>query len=232
MQIPPAIRAAWAHHAPEDFPGLPVDDASWLLCSLGLAQFFEACRLQREQGACALPSKAADSVWHVWLKLDPAGLAGWQQRFFGRVAAHHEATHLGAPLDDCLARTWVGTCRSEGLNPLDPGLPLLFALDGLLRLPTGWAYRHEQGMLVHRQIDGFGKPGGIRVTHAAVAAGGLVALGLISEAELISLRRRQSSGSDGGSGGTSSGADASCDAGSSSDCSGSSCGSSCGGGGD
>ena len=49
-QIPSAVRAAWAHHAPDEFPGLAVGDAAWLRCSLGLAQFFEACRLQKEQG--------------------------------------------------------------------------------------------------------------------------------------------------------------------------------------
>lgn len=236
-QIPPAVRAAWTHHAPDEFPGLPVDNGAWLRCSLGLAQFFEACRLQRDQGACALPSKAADSVWHVWLRLDPQGLADWQQRFFDRVVEHREAPDLGAPLDDCLARAWVGACGSEGLNPVGSCLPLLFALDGLLGLPTGWAYRHEQGMLVHRQIDGFGRPGDIAVTHVAMSASGLLALGLVSEAELISLRRRPAKDDGGGSwsGGASCGGDVSCDAGgdaASSDCSGSSCGSSCGGGGD
>lgn len=232
-QIPPAVRAAWARHAPEEFPGLASDDAAWLSCSLGLAQFFEACRLQREQGPCALPSKAADSVWHVWLRFDPAGLSSWQQRFFGREVEHREAEALGAPLDDCLARTWAGACRSEGLSLLGPRLPLLFALDGLLRLPTGWAYRHQQGRLAHRQIDGFGKPCGDAVSHAAIAGGGLVALGLVSEAELAEMRRRQDSGSSCGgwnTGGGSSG-DGGCSSGSDGG-GGCSCGGSgCGGGG-
>lgn len=228
-QIPPAVRAAWAHHAPDEFPGLAVDDGAWLRCSLGLAQFFEACRLQRDQGPCALPSKAADSVWHVWLKLDAAGLSSWQQRYFGREVEHREADALGAPLDDCLARTWAGACRSEGQSLLGPRLPLLFALDGLLRLPTGWAYRHQHGTLAHRQIDGFGTPSGDVVTHAAIAGGSLLALGLITEVELAALRRRQNGDSGSSCGGSWSDA-GSCDGGS--DGGGSSCGSSCGGGGD
>lgn len=226
-QIPPAVRACWAHQAPEEFPGLAVDDGAWLRCSLGLAQFFEACRLQREQGPCALPSKAADSVWHVWLRLDPAGLADWQQRYFGRVVEHRESADLGAPLGDCLARTWVGACRSEGLSLLGPQLPLLFALDGLLRLPAGWAYQHGRDALLHRRIDALGQPSGAAFTHASVAAGGLLALGLVSEAELASLRRQQ--GSDGGGVASGSSGDAgSCSAGS--DGGGCSCGSGCGGG--
>jgi len=232
-QIPSTVRAAWAHHAPEEFPGLATDDGAWLRCSLGLAQFFEACRLQSEQGACALPSKAADSVWHVWLKLDPAGLAHWQQRYFGRVVEHRESAELGAPLEDCLARTWAGACRSEGLELLGPRLPLLFALDGLLRLPTGWSYGYRQGTLAHRQIDGFGKASGDVVMHAAIGGASLVALGLMTQSELATaLRRRQNSDSSSGSScGSSWSSDSSnCDA--SSDGGGSSCGSSCGGGGD
>lgn len=229
-QIPASVRFAWAHHAPDECPGLAVDDATWLRCTLGLAQFFEACRLQRGQGACALPSKAADSVWHAWLALDPAGLAGWQQRFFGREVAHRDAEALGAPLDDCLARTWVGSCRSEGLDLLGPRLPLLFALDGLLQLPAGWTYRFEKGHLVHRQNDGFGRPGGSAVAHAAVAGPSLVALGLISQAELTELQRRQAA--DGGASTGVSASDGSCDASASSDGAGCSCGSGCGGGGD
>jgi len=227
-QIPPAVGTAWADQAPEEFPGLAVSDGAWLRCSLGFAQFFEACRLQRELGPCALPSKAADSVWHAWLKLDPAGLADWQQRYFGRVVPHRESAALGAPQDACLARTWVGACRSEGASPLGPQLPLLFALDGLLRLPSGWAYQHKRDALLHRQIDGFGQPSGVAFTHASVTAAGLVALGLLSEAELLSLRRQQ--GGDGGGGTGSSSDTGGCGAGSDGD--GCSSGSSCGGGGD
>ena len=224
-QIPRDIRAAWAERAPEEFPGLPVDEGAWLRCSTGLAQFFEVCRLQRDHGPCALPSKGADSVWHAWLAVDPPGLAAWQQRHFGRELAHREADVLGAPLEDCLARSWAGACRSQGLSPFGPRLPLLFAVDGMLRLPTGWAYRHERGALVHRQIDGFGQASGGAVAHAVIGASALATLGLVTAAELQAHRRR----GDGGSGcGSSASSDGGCDGGGSS-C-GSSCGSGCGGG--
>jgi hypothetical protein len=232
-QIPAAVRSAWAQQAAQECPGLRVDDDAWLRCSLALAQFFEACRLQRMHGACALPSRAADSVWHVWLAMDPDGLRQWQQRFFDLQVPHREAEVLGAPLDDCLARTWVGACASEGLSPLGPRLPLVFALDGMLALPAGWAYRFERYGLVHRDIDGFGRTQGPGVLHAAVAGSGLVGLGLLGDAELQAWRRQQQMQGGGSScGGAASSDGGSCDAGSTGDCGGSSCGGSgCGGGG-
>jgi len=229
-RIPVEVRAAWASRAPEEFPGLPVDEGAWLRCTIGLAQFFEVCRLQQANGPCALPSKGADSVWHAWLQLDPAGLAAWQHAHFGRTFDHCEADVLGAPLEEGIARSWVGACRSQKLNPLGRRLPFLFALDGQLRLPTGWAYRHEHGVLVHRQIDGFGLATGGAVAHAAATAGGLAALGVITTAELRTYRRRGDGSGAGCGGGCGSSSDGgSCDGGGSS-C-GSSCGSGCGGGG-
>jgi hypothetical protein len=228
--IPPAVKAAWVAQAPDEFPGLPVDDGAWLRCSIGLAQFFEVCKLQQGAGPCALPSKGADSVWHVWLQADPTGLAAWQQRHFGRVLEHVEAADLGAPLEEGIARTWAGACRSQGLALLGPRLPLLFALDGQLRLPTGWAYSHERGALVHRQIDGFGRASGPAVAHEAVAAGGLVALGLTTAAELRARRRGDNSGSGCGSSCGSFSDGGGCDGGGGDGGGGSSCGSSCGGG--
>ncbi|KQY80214.1 hypothetical protein [Pelomonas sp. Root1444] len=227
-QIPTAVCAAWAQLAPDEFPGLAVDDDAWLRCTIGLAQFFEACRLQREQGPCALPSKAADSVWHVWLRTDPAGLDAWQQRHFGQAVQHREAEALGAPLDGCLARTWAGACRSEGGSPVARRLPLLFALDGLMCVPTGWAYGHEGGAIVHRPIDGAGRASGDAVPHAALGVSSLAALGLLSAAEVAAMRRPDDGGSGGWAGTSSSdGGAASCDGGSP----GCSCGGSgCGGG--
>jgi hypothetical protein len=223
-QIPTTVRTAWAQQAPDEFRGLAVDDDAWLHCTLGLAQFFEACRLQREFGPCALPSKAADSVWHVWLRTDPAGLDAWQQRHFGQVVEHREAKALDAPLDECLARTWAGACRSEGGSPVARRLPLLFALDGLLRLPTGWAYGQERGAIVHRTIDGAGRAGGDAVAHAALGVSSLAALGLLNTAEVAAMRRRDDGGGWAGDGGVGT---ASCDGGSA----GCSCGGSgCGGG--
>lgn len=239
QQIPSQIRTAWQVEIAETLPGMAVDEAAWVQCAVALAQFFEASRLQRDAGPCALPSRAADSVWHAWLRVDPGGLAAWQQRFFNRVIEHRESADLGAPVDECLARTWAAACRSEGRSALAARLPLVFALDGQLRAPTGWAYAFERGRLVHRQIDGFGEKRGMGVHHAALAGTGLAALGLLSIGEAEMMRRRAEAAATGGSGGDG-GLGWSFDGGGSSsgDCSsssdgggGCSCGSSCGGGG-
>lgn len=231
-QIPPEVHAAWMQGSQEELPGLRVDALAWQQCSVALAQFFEACRLQHGHGPCALPSKAADSVWHVWLAVDPQGLAAWQTRYFDHTVAHHAADVLGGSLDDSIARTWMGACRSEGLSPLGPRLPLLFGLDAQLGLPTGWAYRWAAQGLVHRPIDAWGRPGGSPILHAAATGAGLVALGLLSEAELQALRRQgvTSGSSCGGGSVDGSSCDAGSDGGSGGCGGGSSCGSGCGGG--
>jgi hypothetical protein len=87
---------AWEAEVERTLPGMAVDNAAWVRCAVGLAQFFEASRLQRDAGPCALPSRAADAVWHAWLRSDPAGLAEWQQRFFNRVIEHRESAGLAS----------------------------------------------------------------------------------------------------------------------------------------
>ncbi len=230
-QIPPEVHAAWLALAPEEFPGLRVDTLAWRQCAAALAQFFEACRLQRDHGPCALPSKAADSVWHAWLAVDAQGLGAWQARCFGHTVAHRDVAALGSSLDDSIARTWMGACRSEGLSPLGPRLPLVFGLDAQLGLPTGWAYGFERQGLVHRSIDAWGRPGGSPVLHAAATGAGLVGLGLLSDADLQALRRQAASAgsSCGGWAADGSACDAGSDAGAGDCGGGSSCGGGCGG---
>lgn len=225
-RIPPGVREAWVRQFALECPGRAADELTWLRSSVALAQFFEACRLQRERGACALPSRAADSVWHAWLAWDAPGLAQWQRRYFDLEVPHREAEALGAPLADSLARTWAGACASEGLSPLGPRLPLVFALDGLLALPNGWAYRFEALGLVHRDIDAAGRSPGRGILHAEVAGASLVGLGLLGEAELQALRRQQAAQGGSSCGGAATGPSGACE-GSGGGCDG---GSGCGGG--
>ncbi len=239
QQIPAMIRTHWLAHAGEEIPGWRPSEADWPLVAGALMQFFDACRGAPD---CALPSRAADSLWHVWLARDPAGLASFQCQHFGREMPHVEGADID--LEAGLARCWVQACRSEGLSPTGERLPLVFSADKLLATPTGWAYDRGPYQIVHRDLDGRGRPVGEFHTHQGLLLAGLAGMGLLHAHELEAQPQRKPAG-DSGSNCGSSYLGSTCGTSSSGDCgagsdagsagcscsSGSSCGSSCGGGG-
>lgn len=246
-RLPPGLHQAWLSHAKDEFPGLPCSEGAWLLASTGLLQFFLAAA--RADGPCALPSRAADAVWHAWLRWDAGSLAAFQRECLGREVPHLAESQLPGPADHALSRCYAACCRQEQLNPLDGRLPLVFELDGRLRMPGGWHYEwhKRQRCLSHQPLDADGDRRGRMQLHAVHGAS-LLGLGLLSAGEqaawsqhLHALERRadarlrNSAGSSCGSVcGSSADLGSSCsDGGGSSSCgSGSSCGSACGGGGD
>ena len=238
QEIPGSVRTYWLAHAGAEVPGWQPSEADWPFAAGALMQFFDACRGAPD---CALPSRAADSLWHLWLAHDSAGLASFQRQHFGREMPHVEGE--GMDLEAGLARCWVQACRSEGLSPLGDRLPLVFAADKMLATPTGWAYDRGPYQIVHRDLDARGQPGGEFHAHQGLMLAGLAGMGLLYAHELEAVPRRKLGGDSGSSCGssylgstcgTSSSGDcsASSDAGSAGcNCSsGSSCGSSCGGG--
>ena len=229
-QVPPQIRQLWLDEVAEELPGWLPDEADWVIAAGALMEFFDCCRIKTTTLACALPSKAADSVWHLWLEHDPAGLVEFQQRVFHTQIPHQEAGDLGTDLESALAQSWTLACRSEGLSPLGRKLPLMFAADWLLRTPTGWAYScGYQGRVLHRDLDGRGCLTGRYKPHVGLAAAGLAGLGLLTMDEVALAERRKQAMENGGGGSSCGSSGCSSDGGG---CScGSSCGSGCGGGG-
>lgn len=239
--LPDSLRETWAARASEEFGPLRTDPEAWALASAALAQFFEVCRLQATSGEalpCGLPSRAADSVWHVALRWHQGALSAWQLRHFGRVVEHRENAALGVPVDEALARTWVWACRSEGIPPSSSGLPLVFTVDRRLNMPGGWAYSFDPRRLglSHQDIDERGRLQTASYLPAALTLSALGAAGLLTAVEHAqadelhaavlarAARRKQDGGSCGSScGGSSDGGG---------DSGGSSCGGGCGGGGD
>src|SRR5438128_11621684 len=71
--LPPRLESSWRHSAPNEYQGIPTDAFFFARAAEGLMIFFDAAT--RSGRPCALPSDAADSVWHAWLRQDPAGLA-------------------------------------------------------------------------------------------------------------------------------------------------------------
>lgn len=230
--IPEALKLQWLAGAGPDSAGLAAawraDEPGWELSTLALAHFFELCRQQPAQAPLALPSAAADSVWHLWLATDAEGLAAWQRRWVGGEVPHREAHELGAPLPTSLARCWVAACRSEGRSALDGPLPLLFALDGLVGPPGGWHYQRGPRGISHHDLGPQGRPLGSPQRHPELSAAGLAGLGLLTATELQAWRLRREgaeAGVSSGGGTDGCGGDAA-----GTGCGGCSCGSGCGGG--
>lgn len=223
--VPPDVADEWFSQtgASTDVPGWQPSRTDWLLSCVALSQFFDLPRHSVAAGALALPSKAADSVWHVWLTHDAASLARWQQHHFGRETAHLEAPELGQPLEQALAHSWAAACRSEGVSPLGRKLPLMFEVDARLRVPGGWAYGTHGQRVFHQDLDTHGKRSARIHHHAGLGAAALAGAGLLSTAELGQFERSQKQQDAGG---------ASCGSAGGSDggCSGASCGCGCGSG--
>ena len=109
-------------------------------------RFFDCVRSAHP---CALPSKAADSVWHAWISL-PASTSRssdideFCRRHFKREIPHLEAGAMPVTMNNGLATTLVTARRRGGRDPAAPSLPALFALDRSLKMPNGYAYQMRQ----------------------------------------------------------------------------------------
>jgi hypothetical protein len=237
-ELPPGLYDYWKSSARNEYPGIPTDAVFFARCVIGLLDFFACAAVDGKP--CALPSKAADSVWHAWLRLSPLKLEAFCRKHYGRVVPHVEGTAMGGKLDDALAVCLVRARQAEGLNREGPRLPSLFLLDKKLKMPFGFGYAVKQGQPGYSQLDARGRFDPAINCPPAMAATGLLAAGLITTAQFHDFEQRArqlaSSSSDGSSGsscGSGCGNSVDCSDSSSSSCDsgGSSCGSSCGGGG-
>jgi hypothetical protein len=132
QDLPAGLQASWQRSAPQEYPGIRTDAFFFVCAAEGLLRFFEA--VARSEAPCALPSEAADSVWHAWLRMDAIGLERFCIKYFGRAIPHVERAGL-AP--HALAVTLMTGRRLEGIAPLGPRLPQLFSLDARLRMAGG-----------------------------------------------------------------------------------------------
>ncbi len=232
--MPPGLYDDWVRSAHIEFKGIPTDAFFYARAAEALLTFFEC--VKRHNMPCALPSKAADSVWHAWLRHSPATLDAFCERHFGRRIAHVEAGDMSGGMQLPMARSLVTARLLERRNLAGPGVPGLFATDRKLRMPGGFAYHERRGFMVLSDMDERGVP-----AHAAQVPPGtdpwsLFDAGLIGSHDLNRWRERclrsdtgsSTAGFDSGWSGDASGCDGgSSDGGSSGD--GGSCGSGCGG---
>lgn len=219
-ELPPGLEAAWRDGASTEFPGIPRDALFFVRAAEGLLGFLD---VTTQGGPCALPSLAADSVWHAWLRHDPEGLEHFCRRHFGAAVPHLEADRLD---QGALVRTLVACRTQEGIPAYGPALPRLFTLDARLRMPRGHGYATQHGEVAYTRLDATGRRLRTARPQPELSLAALLAAGYITEETHSEALRRRQDGGDGYVASTNS------DCGSSGDCGdgGGGCGGGCGGG--
>jgi hypothetical protein len=234
--LPVGLEAYWKHSAPQEYKGIPTNAFFFVRAAEGLMNFFDI--ITRSGKPCALPSEAADSVWHAWLRWNPAGLDYFCIEHFGRKIPHIERSDLGAgALLNCFVR-----CRGrQGATLHASALPALFRLDARLKMRGGHGYwnRMFSGRVVYARLDTYGLGRRRASPHPELTQDALQAAGLgvqrsagvasSGDGTPFAFLDGDASGSGFDDGCSTSTGDSGCDSGSS--C-GSGCGGGCGGGGD
>jgi hypothetical protein len=227
-EIPPALFSYWVEHAHHEFRGIPRDASFYAQSAEGLMMFFDCAAAAG--GPCALPSRAADTVWHAWARMDASSLERFCVRHFGRKIPHVERAQMGA-MGLALATCLVQARRRASKPAGGPDLPRLFTLDDQLGMPGGFGYRVIRGRVACSLLDQLGRPVGRPSFPKTLTALGLYQAGLISAAEYAEARE---AGGASGDGAPVAGGGGDCDGGSDAGCSdggdgGSGCGGGCGG---
>jgi hypothetical protein len=189
--LPDGLDTGWQHSAPQEYPGIRTDAFFFVRAAEGLMAFFSAAARSgsSRNRPCALPSEAADSVWHAWLRRDPIGLERFCRKHFGAAVPHVERAGMGA---GALANMLSAGRTLEGIEPLGPRLPLVFGLDARLRMAGGHGYWTRDDDIVYARLGKRGQRLGRAELHPELTMGALLAAGLVdANMVLAHLRRRQ-----------------------------------------
>ena len=230
-EIPNAVFLHWQKNAMKEFPGIPSDAIFFTRAAEGLMMFFDY--VSRSKQSCALPSKAADSVWHAWYEWSSANLDNFCLKHFKRIIPHVEAAQMAEAMDAALATCLITAQKAEGKEPGSATVPHLFALDSKLRMPDGYAYFARTSRIGFYNMNMRGVASGKANYPESFSAAQLLVTGLITAMVYEEMMAKQAKAATSGAscGGSSCGS-SSCDAGGGGGCDGggSGCGSSCGGG--
>ncbi|MES2325094.1 MAG: hypothetical protein V4633_22800 [Pseudomonadota bacterium] len=177
--IPPTLYPFWKQTAHHEFKGIPRDALFFARAAEGLVTFFDCVRHAKQR--CALPSKAADSVWHAWAQLSQASLDAFCIKHFGQLIPHVEGADMTGQMEDALAVCLVQARRLELKSAASPTLPRLFALDRKVGMPGGFAYLMVSGVHAFRHMDEAGKPVGELFFPHSLAPVSLLQAGHISQ---------------------------------------------------
>jgi hypothetical protein len=225
-ELPATLYPYWKRSAQFEFKGIPRDAFFFARATEGLLNFFDCVRASGKP--CALPSVAADSVWHAWMRMSPASLDAFCIKHFGKPIPHVEAAEMGTQMEAALANCMVTARRLEKRDLARPSVPRLFALDADLCMPGGFGYRLAQGRVACRRLDKQGRPAGEAFYPAGLEPVELLGAGLVTQSWFDWNAKKAKSDGGGCGGGSPCGTRGSCDRGRAG---GRSCGSGGGGGG-
>ena len=133
--FPPAI----AMKVRERFPHLC--DAQIELVMTALRQYFVLTVMARRD-MVSMPSKGVDAAWHEFILFTRAYHAFCLESL-GKFLHHTPAEAMSTPTlaQDGIKRAWKLACEYEQIDAKKPHkLPLLFAIDELLKIPGGYRY--------------------------------------------------------------------------------------------
>jgi hypothetical protein len=111
------------------------------LVAHALRQFFLAYAMSGTRFV-AMPSQVVDDLWHEFI-LYTKNYDAFCRKAFGKFLHHTPAVVLGSDemANEGLRRCWRYVCVQENINPRQPSrLPLLFAIDGKLKIVGGFRY--------------------------------------------------------------------------------------------
>lgn len=110
--------------------------------------------LRAETQMVAMPSKAADALWHAFI-LDTRAYAAFCNQAFGRFLHHLPAEQMQrhTQASEAMRCTWRLACLEDNIRPAEPTrLALLFAIDDKLAFPGGNRY-HLNGRVKEQRAS-------------------------------------------------------------------------------
>ena len=118
-----------------------LDDEQSHLVFRALRDYFWMCNMSKRR-MVAMPSQVVDDAWHEFI-LFTRSYKSFCRRGLGRFLHHTPTEAMKSPTlaQEGIKRAWRLACAREKIDPAAPDkLPLIFAIDGMLKIPNGFNY--------------------------------------------------------------------------------------------
>lgn len=118
-----------------------LNDTELARVMVGLREYFIICVMANRR-MVAMPSQVVDVAWHEFI-LFTRDYQQFCRHGFGRFLHHTPTEAMKKPTkaQDGIKRAWRLSCEREQINPKAPtALPILFTLDGELKIIDGFHY--------------------------------------------------------------------------------------------